>query len=230
MTFETYEKWLKAHEKLIIFVLAGVLIFYLGGRGLNAWIDHDKRLADAATQKVQADSAANKILADQVEVLKQRIEQQDILINEAMAKRAEVTVKQKKVDDALPPTELAQRIQKLLNVGPMEVTSSPVSGELVFSNNAAHVNADVLEDLEQARSDVLDLKTQLSAERDLVSKQDEQVKGLQKELVDEKDSHAKDVTLERAKSKRSFFRGFKIGVIVGAVGGEVIRIFAFHKP
>lgn len=243
MTLVGYIDWLKAHEKLLIVVLGAALAFSLYGKGLNAWIEHDKRQADIAAQKVQADAVANKaladnnkLIADDILVLKVQMQRQELLIQQAMNKRADDTAKQKKTDDAMNASELAQRTQALLKVGHIE-PSSVQSGSLVFDDTAAHANVNALEDLQQAKADVIDLKSEVVSQKSLVAKQEEQVGGLQKEvtglkveLADEKVSHKKDVDLERAKAKRSWLRGFKVGVVAGAAGGELFRIFVLHKP
>ncbi len=243
MTLAGYIAWLKAHEKLLIVVLGAVLAFSLYGKGLNAWIEHDKRQADIAAQKVAADAIANKaqadankLIADEIVVLKVQMQRQELLLQQAMNKRADDTAKQKKIDDVMNVSELAQRTQALLKVGHIE-PSSYQSGSLVFDDAAAHANVNALEDLQQAKADVVDLKAEVVTQKTLITKQEEQVGGLQKEvsglkteLVDEKVSHKKDVDLERAKAKRSWLRGFKVGVVAGAVGGELFRLFVLHKP
>lgn len=222
MSLSSYITFLKAHEKLLIIAFAGFLALHFYGAGLNAWIDHDKREATTAAQKVADDAASNAKINAAVADAKKQNDATLAQINREMAILEANTAKQKKADDIMIPADLAQRLQTVLKVGPQEVTASPVTGDLVFTPSAAHAVADDLEDLQAAKTNLADLNIELLSEKNLNTLQATQVAGLQTELVDEKLSHQKDVDLERAKSKRSWFRGFRLGVVVGAVGGIAI--------
>lgn len=230
MNLSSYVTFVKAHEKLLIVALGGFLAFHFYGSALNAWIDHDKRQATAASQKVVADDTSNATLAAQV-LAQAKKNQADLAdLDRKMAQLEASTAAQKKADDVMIPAALAERLQTLLKVGPQDVTASPVTGDLVFTPIAAHIDADALEDLQKAKTDVADLNIELLSEKNLSTLQSQQVVGLQTQIVDEKISHKKDVDLERAKGKRSFLRGVRVGIVVGAAGVEAIRLFIFHKP
>lgn len=224
MSLATYTTWIKAHEKLLMILVAAFLVFHIWGGALSAWIESDKRASTVQAQKVQADADNNKLIATEITAFRQQIAEQDVKIDSIRQTRAAQTVVQKKQDDVLAPNDLAIRISKLLNVAPIEVKSYPVDGQLILSNNAAHVTADDLEDLQQSKADVVDLNTELLSEKDFNAKQQTQVVGLQAQIVDEQTSHKKDVELERAKAKRSWLRGFKIGIVVGFVGAAATSL------
>lgn len=230
MNLTSYITFLKAHEKLLIITFAGFLALHFFGASLNAWIDHDKRQATVAAQKVANDEASNAKIDAEVVALKKQNDATWAQINKDMAILEADTAKQKKADDAMIPADLAQRLQTILKVGPQEVTTSPITGDLVFTPSAAHLVTDDLEDLQTAKIDIVDLNIELLSEKNLNTLLSQQVVGLQTQIVDEKISHKKDVDLERAKGKRSFLRGLRTGIVVGAAGVEAIRLFIFHKP
>jgi hypothetical protein len=206
-----YIPWLKSHEKLVVIALASLLAWHFYGAGLQAWIDHDKRLqstADAQNQTVQA----------QLIALSKQVADTNARIDAAMAQRASQTQQAKKQDDSLAPAELASRIQAQLGVGTVkyETTDAPLLNQLVFDDAASHKVADDEEDLLQLKGDVQDLNTKLVACNQLSTEKDQA-------LTTEKQAHVADVNLEKAKSKKSFWRGFKLGAITGFIGGLLIH-------
>lgn len=220
MTLESIEKgvsiwasWVKAHEKLLIIVGGGFLLWHIYGKGVDAWMQHDQRLATAA-------NAQSQVLQTQLAQAQQQNATLIAQINQAMKQRAAQTQQQKKADDNLDATQLAARVQLLLGVGKVTVepTSSPLSNELVFDETASHKVADDEEDLTQLRADNTDLNTKLTSCQDLNTKSDAA-------LTAEKTAHQDDVKALNLKAKKSWLKGFKWGVITGVVGGLII-----HKP
>ena len=214
MALESYLSFIKAHEKLIIIVIAALLLWHFGDAGLKAWIDRKGDAAVAADKRADDLEAANKTLASQVADLQ-------IAVNKASAQREVDTTKQKKTDDGMNVADLASRLQVLLKSKPQDITFLP-NQTVQLSSTASHQVADDLEDLSKLKVDLVDLTN-------LNGQQEKLISSLQLELVAEKDSHKKDVAFEKAKEKRSWLRGFKTGIIVGAVGVEAIRVAIFHK-
>ncbi len=201
----TYLTWFKAHEKLLLFVLAAALVCYVWGSALKAWVNHDQRVATASdTASKQAQDALQK-QTETTNALNARIDQM-------MQQRAVDTQKQKRIDAAAQVAQVGARITDLLKIKPEEIIASPVDNTLVLSNAAAHADVASLEDLKAANLDVLDLSTKLGA-CNVLSDQREITLGA------EHKAHVDDVNLERAKSKTAFWRGFKWGVVTGFIGG-----------
>jgi hypothetical protein len=228
-SLQLYYSWLKAHERIVLILGAGFLAFHFYSKGLNAWIDHDKRQATVAQQKVQADEQSNKVLADQVSALRSQVALQAAQYERERQDLLTQTKKQQELDQKMAPSDLANRWAQLLKTDPQEVAVSKLPDHLDVSNEVAHETVRILEDYPRVVADNLSLSGELVGEKALVDKQNDEITGLNQQIVDEKSSHKKDVDLEKAKAKRSWLRGFKIGVITGAVGGEVIRVVVFHK-
>jgi hypothetical protein len=240
VTVHPYLTWFKVHERLVLFLATGFFAVYLFGAGLNYFIKHDQTQAQIA--QIQAKSASDKVTTDAVvnqALLTQlaQIQQQNAITNQRidslMSQRAQQTKVQKQQDDQASSAELAARIQTLLAVGTVKVETqpAPLPDTLQLSLDAAHADADKLEDGAQAQADVLDLNTKLTACNTLTGKQTDVIQGLNTQISDggtalktEQASHAADVKTLTAKAKRSWLRGFKWGIITGFVGG----LFAAH--
>jgi hypothetical protein len=206
---DTYLKWFKAHERFLIIVLAAVLVFHIWGSALQAWVDHDKRIATVADTQSQA---AETALAQQVTVTNAL----NARIDGLMHQRALDTQKQIQIDNAAKASAVATRIADLLKVKPEEITATP-DNTLILSNDAAHTDVNALEDLQQANADVLDLSTKLGACNVLSDRKDTA-------LTTEKQAHVDDVKLEQAKTKKAFWHGFKWGAITGFIGGVALHL------
>lgn len=239
--FSKYLAWFKSHERLVLFLVAGFFAVHFYSAGLNYFIKHDQTQAQIA--QIQAKSAADKVTLDATSnqaLLTQlaQIQQQNQITNQRidtlMNQRAQQTKVQKQQDDQASSAELAARIQTLLAVGTIKVETqpAPLPDQLVYSLDAAHADADKLEDLSQAQGDVKDLNTKLVACNTLTGKQTDTITGLNLAILDggtalktEQASHVADVKLEKAKAKRAWIRGFKWGAVAGFLGSMFV-----HKP
>jgi hypothetical protein len=237
MNLESYITWFKAHERAVL--LAGVLMF--GGYGVNKAYDylikHDQVQAQIANQQAQAaatkvvtDDTTNKLLLVQLQTLQQQVQLQSQRIDQAMQQRAAATQTQKRTDDQSAPAELAVRIQKILGVGTIKVDTQ--NSTIDYSLDAAHADADNLEDLQQSKLDVNDLKTQIVGCKTVTDKQADTITGLKNQvgdgtlaLIAEQHSHADDVKTLKAEKKKAWLNGFKWGAITGFLGSLFV-----HKP
>lgn len=207
-----YLAWFKAHERFLVIVLLVVLGWHFWGTGLQAWADHEKRLASSA-------DAANVLVQLQLKDLKAQNEALNAKLDATMAARAVATEKQKQVDAKATPTDLAARIQALLQAGHVTVDTTPaaVPGTLVLDPDAGHKVAADEEDLVQLKLDKADITSQFAACTAL---------GVQKDaaLVSEQTARAADVKALKADAKTQFRKGFKRGVLVTIVAAIGIKI------
>jgi hypothetical protein len=240
-TFSKYLQWFESHERLILALALGFFIVYVSDKGFDYLIKHDQTQAQIATvqakdaaTKVSTDDTQNKLLLTQLAALQQQNNLTNQRIDQLMQQRAQQTKVQKQNDDQAQPTELAQRIRSIIGKGTIvpATTSSPITGGLVFDSDAAHATADMLEDGLQATADLVDTNTKLTACNTLTTSQANVIQGLKLQVNDggtaltkEQEAHAADVKTLNAKVKRSWLRGFKVGAIVGFVGG----LFAAHS-
>ncbi|VVB52887.1 Uncharacterised protein [uncultured archaeon] len=230
-----YIAWIKAHEKLLIIVLAAFLTFHFYGKVLDLWDKHDQRqteiqkqVADTAAKKVEVDATANQQLLSQLADLKQQYALTQAQLQSVISQRTKDTNDQKKKNDASTSSEVATRIIQLLRLQPQDVTASPIDGTLVFTPSAGHADVNAIEDGVKAQADVLDLNKQVAACTTVTKKQDETISGLQVQITDEKTSHTADVKLKndeiaqlKVEKKKAWISGFKWGAIAGFIGGVV---------
>jgi hypothetical protein len=244
---EHYITWFKAHERLVLFLAVGFFAVHLYSKHLDYRVKQDQVQAQISTQQAQiaaaktnTDDANNKLLQAQLQVIQQQVTATNLRVDQAMRDRAAATVNQKRIDDQSNSAELAARIRILLGgIGTVQVepATANIPDRLVFDMDAAHTNADKLEDAQQAKADVIDLNTKLVSCATLTAKQADTITGLNGQIADgktalktEQDSHAKDVKTERDKARGAWLRGFKWGAITVGAGIEAVRIFVLHKP
>ena len=222
------EKWValvKAHERLIITAVAAFLLFR-AGRGIeNIILKHDEKAAESAATLVQQDTVSNKQLQDQLTSMKASADAQTAKLKADIQSQLASIAAQKKKDASSTPAQIADRWEQLLPLRPGSITSVDPSTTGV-TNEAANQTVQALEEIPVLKTQVVDLTTELNTSQGIVIQQDTTIAGLNTQIVDEKKSHVADVNLEKQKAKHQFWKGFKIGVVVGAVGVEAVRIWA----
>jgi hypothetical protein len=236
---DSYLTWFRAHERLIILLVLGFFAVHFYSRGIDYLTKHDQTQAQvamvqakAAATQVTQDASANTLLLNQLAQITQQNTITNQRIDTLMNQRAQQTLQQKRVDDNASSAELAVRIQSILGVGTIKVETqpAPLPDNLSFSLDAAHADADKLEDLGQAQADVKDVSTKLIACNTLTAKQTDAITGLNKQIVDggvalktEQTSHKDDVALLKSEKRKSWLNGFKWGAITGIIGGLFIH-------
>jgi hypothetical protein len=223
MTFEGYLTWIKTHEKLIIVAVLVLFSLHVYDSARQAYIDHLKRQDDVAALTAQASSLQNIQTQEQLADLRKQVDATNVALKAAEAQRVIDIQKQKQADDALAGQQLATRLQTLLAVHPGDVTWSPVQGNLTFSLPAAHDVADVVDDKNKLTADVQDLQTQIKGDESVIMKQTDAIVSANLALADEKNFHQKDVNLLKGEMHDRWLKGFKWGVITGAVGAVVVE-------
>lgn len=213
--------FVKAHEKLLIIVLAGFLTFHFYSKVIDAWVSHDKLVAQAAAAVVKNDDAATLILKTQVAALQATVEAQNAIIEKQIAAGQAATKKQQDKDATLTPSELAARLAVLLKVSPTEIVPTALPGHIDLSPTAAVTDAQQLETIPELQSEVSKLRTELTNDDTIISKQGELITQLNKDIVDEKASHTKDVAELKAQNHKSWLNGFKWGIVTGVTLGLV---------
>jgi hypothetical protein len=223
---DKYITFVKAHEKLLIVGLAGLLLFKTGQGIENMWIRHDDHVAQQAAIQVTTDTTSNKALADILAASKANQDAAFAKINQSIAQAEADLKKQQAVDSIATQQQILDRWKLLLPLKPGAVQSNGSTDTI--TTEAATQTVQALEKIPVLELQVSDLNAKLLIDDGIIGKQDDLITGLNKQIVDEKASHVADVNLEKAKAKRSWFRGFKIGVIVSAVGTEAIRVWVGH--
>ena len=214
---------IKAHEKLIIVGILAFTGFHFYSKGIDAYIGHESTKAQAAAVVVKTDDTATKQMTRQLAALKAQVAAQSAIISQQIAQRNKVTTQQQTVDKTLPPADLAARWEALLHIAN---GIDPATGQqFTVTQDAAVSTVTELEAYPTLAANVASLQTELNNDTTIISKQQEVIGQLNTNLTDEKKSHVADVKLEKAKAKRSFLRGLKVGAVAGFIGG----LFIGHK-
>ena len=227
MTLEKYIQFIKAHERLIVIVLAAFLLYRTGQGIENAYLHRDTQKAQQAAQVVTVDTTANKQLTDQLQQMRQDSQTRTDQLNQDIAAKLYALQKQQQQDMQATQQQILDRWKLLLPMKPGAVQSN--NGTDQITPEAATATVTALEQIPVLKTEVADLNAKILVDDGIIGAQDSLIVGLNKQIVDEKASHQADVNLEKAKSKHSWFKGFKWGVVVGAVGTEAVRLWA-GKP
>lgn len=215
-TIEKYLAIVKAHERLILVIVAGLFAVHFYSRGIDYLTKRDQ--TEAQTAALVAAQSETVLKQQQADFTKQLTS-----IQLQIAQRNQQNVVQKQQDSKMSTPELAARIANLLQINPQQVTQSALPNHLDLDPNAAHTVTSALEDGATCKVDL--------AQTQLVLLQSQALTGTTQTTLDlEKVSHQADVKELKSKSRNSWLRGFKVGFIVGIVGEEAIRIAVTHKP
>lgn len=218
ISLSSYTTFLKAHEKLIIVALSGFLIFHIGDKAFDAWIHHDDVNAKIAASTVKTDNTQTVALQTQVTTLQKQVAATNAALIVAIKARNTQTQAQQTIDQTLPLPALAARWETLAQLQPSDIKTTSTS-DLLISESASRATVQLLEDVPTLQANLKADQAIIDNDVLIMSKQSDLIVQLNKDLTDEKTSHVADVKLEQAKGKRSFWRGFKIGAVVGFIGG-----------
>jgi hypothetical protein len=227
MTLEKWITFIKAHERLIVICIVAFVLFRAGQGIENMFVRYDDHKAQQAASQVVTDTNANKTLTDQIAQLKADSEQHNLVIDQEIKTAISGLAKQQQIDSQATQQQILDRWKLLLPLKPGAVQSNGNTDTI--TPEAATQTVQALEEIPALKLQVSDLSAKLITDDGIIGAQDSLIVGLNKQIVDEKASREADVKLEKAKAKRSWFRGFKVGIIVGSVGTEAIRVWA-GKP
>lgn len=229
--------WLQAHERLLIVFM----VLLAGAWGFSKYADLSAARSDArataaeqaltAQKTVDAQNAATtaSVLA-QYQTMVSALSAQNSSLAAAVASRQASVVAQQKTDSTLPLVDLANRLKTLGNAPDASVL---VNGNYVeFTQPGAVAVAQTLETIPALQADLRD-ETALAGATQAAQKQGEvviadqakQITGLNLTLVDADKQCKAQVAQVKAQARKSKIKAFKMGVLVGFLGG----LFAGHS-
>lgn len=228
----------KQHEKLIAVVVAAALIWGVSGKVQDMIVAHDQKVYDARTATLQAQADKNAALAQQNATLAsdykafaQQAQAANQQLEQANAKLTDALKTRQAVDSTLPPADLAARIEELSNLPANSITPQPGDTFSVAAPAAVAIAQD-LESLPVLTDQLTNLQTeksnvdkQLAKQGAVVTGLNQQVSGLQLQIVDGDKACKAQVSLEKAKAARSKRKWFVAGYISGLATRGIIKIF-----
>lgn len=228
--------FLKAHEKLILSLLAALLVWGVLSRVLTYLASHDQTTATASQQALQAQLEANKEQSDSQKAtlaqylsLAQQLMASNTALANAQTQRNTVVLKQQAVDKTLQPADLAARWTSLMKVAPSTV--SPTAQGYSVGPDTATETVVQLEAIPSLQADLSNEK-QINVNNDqmisgLMTVKDNltnQVSGLNKTVQDESKSCADQITLVKAQARKSKLHWFEIGFVTGFVSSVALKV------
>ena len=221
----TISEVLKAHEKLILALIAAGVLWVAIGK-IDTLIQHhdDANLKQAQVIAAQ-DAEKNAAIAAQVandkaafDALQAKLQAQDAALVQANVALATALTKQQKVDATLPPTDLAARWNTLVP----QAAASVNNGQVTLPNTGAVATVQQLERIPVQQETITNDQTLIANGNVLAVSQAKQVTDLTNEITGLKLQSIDDakvcdarVKVETDKVHKARRRWFLIGYISG---------------
>lgn len=233
--------FIQKHERFLLITFALLLVLFLGSK----WLDHSADVADAKYAVAQqelvlakqsaAQSAENakaaveqaQSIKDSYQSLVQTLEKQNAALAASISSRNSDLKRQQASDASLSIPDLANRWKGLLALG-NDVLLPSGSGVLV-SEAGVRATVTALEEIPVLKSNIVDLNnvivnkdtelnkanTVIASLGTAVNKQQEQINGLNTQIVASDNAHKKEVTKLKADARKSKVKIFFLGVLTG---------------
>ena len=235
---ETYIKFIKAHETILGLVLAAAIIWGVSGKVENIMYHHDNAAESqaqiVATAQAQKDAALATQAAQQAEQYKElsdKVAAQNAALEQANITLATALAKQQHTDDTMPLPELAQEWTKLVpGMAPNGITFAlDPNGQITLTDDAAHKTVDQLEQvpvltqqLSNTKGQLENVDSLLGASQKQVVTLDQEVSGLNLQLVDNQKVCTEQLKMQADQYKKSRWHWFWAGMAAGFLGRSAL--------
>lgn len=219
--------FVKAHEKLAIIALSAFLVWHIYGRGVDAWVNHDKAQQAIQQQKSDALAQQNAVNSAQVAQLVATVKASNAALVAAAAQRAAATKAQQVADQSLPLPDLGKHWVSLINVSPTDIAAQP-DGSMKVSDAASRATVQQLDEIPQLQADVKGAQQIAQNDQDVINKQTVQITGLTNTVAQDKATCDARVKTEHDSGKQKLKTGVKLGSIFTIVLYEGFRIMIGH--
>lgn len=227
----------KNHETLLGIVLGVVLIWGVTGKVQSIIAAHDQKVYDkdsvalqVTAEKNAAQAQNNAALAAQYQQAYAQVTQANVALSQANVALTGALTKQKAADAALPPPQLAARIETVASLPTGSVTAQP--NALSFTLPAAVVVVQKLEEVPVLHQQLDNTTAQKVATEKLLADQTSRVDGLNVEVgglklaATQSDKVCTDkLKVEVDKAAKAKRKWLLIGAGLGAVARGAVHIF-----
>jgi hypothetical protein len=204
----------KAHEKILIIILAGALALHFYGTALNAWVNHDKAAQTIEEQKSATLAQQNSLLAQQGAQLLTAVTASNAALAKAASQRAEQTKAQQAADMTLPLPQVGQHWVSLINVAPADIQAQP-DGSMKVSDAASRATVSQLDAGVEAAADLKGAQQTAANDQTVINQQTQQIISDKDTIAQDKATCDSEKSTLKAQNKKSFWTGFKWGIGVG---------------
>ena len=210
-TTSTYLTWLRAHEKLLIEVVAGIMLWFSTNAVLKRWDAYQASKTNAAQQVVASDKATNASLESQIASLKAANAASAALYRSQLAAETAAIAQITKTVSQMPAPTVAHDLGG----------TAPDASTVVLPLDSAKIDLAAIQTLDLTKQELASTQNQLTSETSLETRQETLVEGLQKQLGDQDKACQAQVAQLKTEKKRAWLSGFKYGAIAGFVGGII---------
>jgi hypothetical protein len=228
----SWEAFIKAHERMILIgVAAGLLgagVYVINSRVHEYFDNKHVEAQQIINGQIATQEQKTQALETQIAQMQTQYTALTQTLTAAIAAQKQVVVVQQKKDDAMPPTELAQRWSDLIKAPVGSIAPQP-NGTLAVSTDASHTTVDALETIPELKFEAQSLNTQLSACNTLSATLTQDVAEQKTLVAEEKKGRAADAVVAKDKERKSFWKGTKVGAAVATVAIIAIKIALIVK-
>jgi hypothetical protein len=225
--------WLQKHEKLVLAVIAGLVLWFAIGKVDTLIANHDHANLQQAQVVAQVQQEKNDALAKQIAqdkadytALSTQVQARDAQLVQLQATLVTALARQQKVDATLPPTELVARWNKLVPQAGATVTPSGValpSAGAIATVVELERAPELGKQLAASNEELANAKKLVAAEGTQVTSLTALVGGLQAKSVDDANTCKEQIKTVKDAARKSKRHWFIAGVIVGWVGRQLLK-------
>lgn len=195
--FDKYLVFVKAHEAIIIEIVAGVLLWFSTSAVLKRWDTYESNKAKAAQVSVSNDTQANAATAALIDQLRSQFANSERQLQE----------------------QTDAKIQQIKVAAPPEVAKD-LGGTAV--GNDIDLPLDAARGITAQLATIPGLTTDLADARAIGTDDQKLIDGLNKQLGDQTKACTAQVNALKVEKKKAWLSGFKYGAIVGFIGGVLL--------
>lgn len=229
--------WLQRHERLVLAVIAGVILWFSWGKINDMIINHDHANLEqakvaAAVQQEKNDAVAKQMVKHDADMqaLVTKVEARDAQLTQLQAQLVTALSKQQAADRTMAPTELATRwLQLVPEADPLTLDSQ---GGLRVSTEGARATvielekAPVLTKQLEAKSEQLDnAQKLLQAGNQQIIDRDGLITGLRTQAVLDAKVCTDQIAVVKAEARKAKRRWFIIGFVTGFLSRQAIKSY-----
>src|ERR1035437_673016 len=227
------ETWLKQHEKLVLAVIAGLVLWFGIGRIDTLIANHDHAALQQAQVVAAVQEEKNVALAKQVaqqaadyKALAVQVNAQNAALEQANVNLANALVKQQRTDATLPPSELVARWNALVPQAGATVTPSGVTlpsvGAVATVVELERVPV-LTTQLQNKGTELDNTQKLLGISQGQVTTLTSQVTGLQLLIVDNSKVCNETIKTVKDDARRPKRRWFIVGYVAGFLSRQYIK-------
>lgn len=221
------ESWLKQHERIVIITLLLIAGLFIGLKVNDRIAAHDQAAATLATQTLAAQVATNNQLAAQVaqtqaqfQALVIQLSAKNTQLQTQQATRSVALQQQVVLDKTLTVPALGDRLARLANISPSDITAT--GDGVTLDSTGTLQTVDELEKLPVLQSNLNDettiatnLNTELTSANTLNAQQGSEIVGLNIAAVDKDKSCKADIASVKAQARKGKLKAFLYGAGIG---------------